>query len=132
MGNLKASMVEVLNTGRVEELLSGFCVQAEAELKPKLQGFTGMILGGFLPQVWVFETESESVTVIADANGRVTIRPGDGLQRDLTIRWKEDLLCGVLETRSRRGVPIGEVPTVIRHSQKGGAAFNYLKGRLGL
>lgn len=118
--------------GQVEELLTGFCVEAEAELKPKLSGFTGLIIRGFLPQVWVFETESESVTVVADSGGRVFIRPGDGLQRDLTIKWKQDLLRDVLETRSRGGVPSGEDPEIIRHTQKGGAAFSFLKGRLGL
>lgn len=118
--------------GRVEELLAGFCADAEAELRPKLQGFTGLILGGFLPQVWVFETESESVAVLADTSGKVSIKPGDGLQRDLTIRWRQDLLCGVLATRSKGSVPSGEVPTVIRHTQKGSAAFNYLRGRLGI
>ena len=118
--------------GRVEDLLSGFCVDAEGELKPKLQGFTGLVLRGFLPQVWVFETESELVTVLADANGNVSVRQGDGLQRDLTIKWRHDMLCKVLETKTKDCVPIGEEPTVIRHTNKGGAAFNYLKGRLGL
>jgi hypothetical protein len=118
--------------GRVEDLLSGFCVDAENELKPKLQGFTGLFLRGFLPQVWVFETESESVTVLAEPNGNVSIRQGDGFQRDLTIRWRHDLLCQVLETRTKDCVPIDERPTVVRHTDKGGAAFNYLKGRLGL
>jgi hypothetical protein len=118
--------------GRLEELLSGFCVDAERELKPKVQGFTGLFLRGFLPQVWVFETESELVTVLADANGNVSVRQGDGLRRDLTIRWRQDLLCEVLESKSKRSVPSGEVPTVVRHTDKGGAAFNYLKGRLGL
>jgi hypothetical protein len=118
--------------GKVEELLQGFCVEAEAELRPRLQGFTGMILGSFLPQVWVFETESESVTVRASQDGRICIVPADGLQRDLTIKWREDMLCNVLQARSRIGVPEGEVPEVVRHTQKGGAAFNYLRGRLGI
>lgn len=118
--------------GRIEELLTGFCVDAEGELKPKLSGFTGLLLRGFLPQVWVFETESESVTVLADSNGNVSIQHGDGFQRDLTIRWRHDLLCKVLETKSKDCVPSGEIPTVVRHTAKGGAAFNYLKGRLGL
>jgi len=118
--------------GRVEELLTGFCVDAEGELKPKLSGFTGLLLRGVLPQVWVFETESESVTVLADSNGNVSIQHGDGFQRDLSIRWRHDLLCKVLETKSKDCVPSGEIPTVVRHTAKGGAAFNYLKGRLGL
>ncbi len=118
--------------GQVEDLLQGFCVEAEAELRPRLQGFTGMILGSFLPQVWVFETESECVTVRAAPDGRISIIPADGLQRDLTIKWREDLLCNVLKTRSKTGVPEGEVPEVVRHTQKGSAAFNYLRGRLGI
>jgi len=122
----------VSKMGRVEDLLAGFCVDAERELKPKLQGFTGLFLRGFLPQVWVFETESESVTVLADTNGNVSIRQGDGFQRDLTIRWRHDLLCKVLETKTKDCVPSGEKPTVVRHTDKGGAAFNYLRGRLGL
>jgi len=122
----------VSNMGRVEDLLSGFCVDAEGELKPKLQGFTGLVLRGFLPQVWVFETESESVTVMADADGHVSIKQADGLQRDLTIRWRHDLLCQVLETKTKDCVPSGETPTIVRHTAKGGAAFNYLKGRIGL
>lgn len=118
--------------GRVEELLSGFCVDAEMELKPRLQGLTGLFLKGYLPQVWVFETESENVTVVAEPSGRVTIQGGDGSQRDVTIRWRHDLLCKVLETRTRDGVPAGEGPVLIRHTAKGSVALDYLKGRLGL
>jgi hypothetical protein len=125
-------VVKVSKMGRVEDLLSGFCVDAERELKPKLQGLTGLFLRGFLPQAWVFETESESVTVLADANGNVSIWQGNGLQRDLTIKWRHDLLCKVLETKTKDCVPSGERPTVISHTNKGGVAFNYLKGRLGL
>lgn len=118
--------------GQVENLLSGFCVDAEKELKPRLEGLTGLFLKNFLPQVWVFETESETVTVLADPQGNVSIRQGDGFQRDLTIKWRHDLLCNVLQTRTKDSVPNGEMPTVVCHTNKGGAAFNYLKGRLGL
>lgn len=119
-------------TGRVEEILVAFCGDVERSLKARLHGFTGMIMKGYLPQVWVFETESETVSVLADVQGKVSVHPGDGLQRDVTIRWHHALMCEVLASRSARSVPEGERPVITYHTSKGSAAFGFVKGRLGL
>ncbi len=116
----------------IEDLLRGFCVDAERALKPSLRGFKALVLRPYLPQIWTFETESETVNVLADTDGGVSISHADNLQRDVTIAWEHSLMCEVLSMRSGTSIPEGERPTITYHTAKGRAAFEFLKGRLGL
>jgi hypothetical protein len=116
----------------IQGLLGSLSYEVEGQLKPALRGLTGIIVRGYLPQAWVFETESETVTFSVDAQGGVSTQQGDSLYRDVTIRWTHDLLASVLRTRSRASVPSGACPSVTTHTPKGRTAFNYLRGRFGL
>jgi len=117
----------------IESLLNLICSEIEGQLKPALANFfKGMIVRGYLPQNWVFETESESTTLTVDTGGNASVLSGASQFRDVTIRWHHDLLRSVLQTRNRSSIPYGQVPQVICHTQKGQTAFNFLRQRLGL
>jgi len=116
----------------IQGMLGNLSYEIESQLKPALRGLGGFIVRGYLPQAWIFETESEIATLMVDAQGNVSTQPSGYLHRDVTIRWEHDLLASVLRTRNRASVPGGIHPIFMFHTAKGRAAFNYLRGRFGL
>jgi len=117
---------------RVHQLLTGLCEELEQQLKPNLWGVKGLLIRGYLPQTWVFETEYGESTLFMDAEGNARVFPGPCHNRDLTIRWKRDSLLSVLESRSRDSIPEGDYPDVVVQTERGRVAFNYLKKNIGL
>jgi len=116
----------------IASLLGDLCPEVERQLKQNLRGIRGMFVQGYLPQMWVFDTETETVTFTVDSQGNAQVRQGAFQSPDVVIRWKHDLLASVLRTRNRASVPGGIHPIFMFHTAKGRAAFNYLRGRLGL
>ena len=116
----------------IVSLLGDLCPEVERQLKPNLRGIRGMFVQAYLPQAWVFETETETATFVVDARGNAHAEAGAKLGRDVTIRWKHDFLAAVLRTRNRASVPGGIHPVVKFHTPKGRRAFDFLRGRLGL
>ena len=117
---------------KIQILLERICPEIEAQVKPYLRGVAGPIIGNYLPQDWVFETEMESCTLYVDTEGNARVFPGSGSERDVTIDWKHDSLVAVLESRNSESVQSGDYPNVIAHTNKGRAAFNLLRKRFGL
>jgi hypothetical protein len=116
----------------IQGLLASICPEVERQLKPNLRGIRGVFVQAYLPQTWVFETETETATFVVDARGNAHAEAGAKPDRDVTIRWKHDFLAAVLRTRSRASVPGGIHPVVMFHTPKGRRAFDFLRGRLGL
>jgi len=116
----------------ISGLLIAICPEIEQYLKPNLRGVQGLVLLSFLPQVWVFETEHCTSSLIVDREGDTSVQIGGRVDRDVTIKWKHDSLASVLKTRSSSSVPHGERPTIMLHSGKGRAAFDFLRRRFGL
>lgn len=117
---------------RLHQLLTGLCEEIEKQLKPNLSGPKGLLVNGYLPQTWVFETERGACTVFLDAEGNARVLPATDQDRDVTIQWKHDSLVSVLESRSRSSVSGGDYPNVFVQTEKGRAAFNYLRNSIGL
>ena len=117
---------------RVQMLLEQICPEIETQLKPHLRGLAGPIIGTYLPQNWVFETEAGSCTLFVDAEGNARVYLEAGSDRDVTVQWKQDSLTALLESRSLQSVQPGDYPNVIVHSNKGRTAFNLLRKRFGL
>jgi hypothetical protein len=117
---------------RVHQLLTGLCEEIERQLKPNLWGLKGLLVRSYLPQAWVFETEYGACTLFLDAEGNARVFPGTHQDRDVTVHWKHDSLASVLESRNRSSVPDGDYPDVFVHTEKGRAAFSYLKKDIGL
>jgi hypothetical protein len=117
--------------GEVEELLRTTATEFEPEIRSRLDGFLGGIIRAYLPQAWEFRTEHETATLEVDAKGAVTVHGGPATKPDVTIEIPKKRLMAALKTRRRESVPPGPI-TATPHTAKGKAAFDYLRGRLGL
>ncbi len=120
---------------RVIELLQQLAPRIEAQLKPNLRGLTGFLVRGYLPQVWLFDTGKEQVSLQVNSSGDVRISTGSVGSVDVLITTSHDVLYSALEAamglRSRESVIAGPVKPEFR-TPKGRTAFNFLRRRLGL
>lgn len=108
------------------------CEELEWQLKPKLRDQMGAIISEYLPQTWVFETEAGSCTIFIAADGNARVWPGAESTRDVTLRWRYDTLAKLLKSRDRSSIEPGDYPDVLVQTEKGRAAFKYLKKEFGL
>lgn len=115
----------------IKELFKSLCFEVESELKPNLTGLTGIFVKGFLPQNWVFNTESETVTFSVDTNGNASVMIGNHSTPDVTIDIDHDYLSTALRTRTTPPFQYKQFKITF-HTSKGKTAFNYLRKRLGL
>ena len=115
----------------VEELLRQTGRQFEPELQHRLKGLFGGLIRGYLPQVWVFETDDGTASLLVDKTGTVSVVSGTAPHPDVTVEIPHDRLAIALRTRDRAAVPPGPL-TVTPHTGKGKTAFDYLRSRLGL
>lgn len=116
----------------VEALLWRLCPEIEGQLKPNLQGFTGMIVRGYLPQAWTFRTEREVATLYVDTQGTASVKRGRPANPDVTVASSHEPLAAALQARDRTALPRGEPVNVVPHTEKGRAAFEFLRDRFGL
>ena len=116
----------------INSLLDGVCFDIESRLMPRLSGLQRFLIIQFLPQIWVFETEDQAVSLIVDQQGRAFTQAMNRVDRDVTIRWKHEYLASVLKTKSTSFVPLDEHPTIIFHTQSGRTAFDFLREQVGL
>ena len=100
-------------------------------MTPNLRGLFGGLVRGYLPQVWAFSTEGETVALSVDREGNASVRSGDVSNPDVLIQTSHAILAHILRTRSRVGVPPGPLRAT-PVTPKGDAAFRYLRGRFGL
>ena len=115
----------------IASLLGQVSADVEAQLKPRLRGLTGLFVAGYLPQAWVFVTESEIVSLFVDSQGNASVSAGRARSPDVTIETSHALLSAALRTRNPSAVPRGPL-RVTPHTNKGRDAFQYLRGQLGL
>jgi hypothetical protein len=91
----------------------------------------GGIIRAYLPQAWVFTTDHGSATLTVDTSGAVSVADGASAHPDVTIEIPFQTLHMALTTHQRDAVPPGPVHAT-PHTAKGRAAFDYLRGRIGL
>ncbi len=117
----------------IPNLLGRLAPAVEAQLKPNLAGFTGLLVRGYLPQRWVFETGQERASLIVDIDGNTGMILGAIESPDVLITTTHDTLSTALEAanglRSRDSVIRGQI-TPRFYTAKGEFAFNFLRGRL--
>jgi hypothetical protein len=113
------------------ELLERVTPDLEREVRSRLQGFLGGFIRAFLPQVWVFETESETATLRVEPSGAVTVAPGSVPSPDVSVSAPRARLEAMLTSRERPGSAPSDV-SVLLHTARGRAAFDQVRGRFGL
>ena len=117
--------------GEVEDLLRDAARRIEPEVRSRLQGLFGGFVRAYLPQAWVFVTESETATLRVDVRGSVTVVPGAADVPDVTVELSVARLRAALTSRHPGTATAGKL-NVTPHTSKGKAAFDYLRDRVGL
>jgi len=112
-------------------LLQSIVPDLQAQVRSQLGGFFGGIVQAYLPQHWVFRTESDVATLSVARDGVVTVEEGVPANPDVTVEATLDSLVTALTQRSQARLPHGSV-RASPHTPKGKAAFDYLRGRFGL
>jgi hypothetical protein len=114
----------------IEGLIRERAGKGEAWLKQALGiSIVGGLVRGYLPQTWSVITEAEVVNIEADVQGNIRVRGGPAQARDGEIRIAHDLLASGMRTGRR---PPQDSYQVTFLSDKGKAAFDYLRGSFGL
>lgn len=117
--------------GSIADLLDRLRPEIEAQLKPNLQGIFGGVIRRYLPQAWAFKTEVETVTLIVDSQGNVSMRSGGSPNPDVLVKGSLDALSAALGTRKSAMIPRGSINAKALTS-KGNMAFQFLRNRFGL
>jgi len=115
----------------LERSLTELAHRLEPEVQSRLKGFLGGFLRAYLPQTWVFRTDTATASLTVDDAGHATVSPSALPNPDVTVEMPFDRLRAAIATRS----PTPELPksaSVTTHTAKGKAAFGYLRGRIGL
>ncbi|MCI4318230.1 MAG: hypothetical protein L3J96_06790, partial [Thermoplasmata archaeon] len=89
------------------ELLASIAPGLEQRVKAQMTGFAAMFVRPYLPQRWVFVTESETATLVVDANGGVSAVAGVATPADVTVKIGLERLRIALTTRNKELVPPG-------------------------
>ena len=113
------------------ELLTEVAPDLQARVQAQLTGFSAMFVRPYLPQRWVFVTESETASLVVEPNGTTTAVRGVATPPDVTVEIGLERLRVALTTRNRELVPPGPLK-VTPHTSKGQTAFQFLRSRLGL
>ncbi len=114
----------------IEGLVRERPAHGEVRLKQALGTFLiGGMVRGYLPQTWTIMTDAEALTVRADTQGNIRVSKGTSEARDGEVRIAHDLLANGIKGGQRP--PPGSY-RVTFYSQKGKAAFEYLRSSFGL
>jgi hypothetical protein len=116
---------------RILDLLTHVAPDLEAQLKPQLKGAFGGLVRAYLPQTWVFVTESETASLIVGADGSARALQGAAPHPDVLVETGHARLVLALTTRDKSKVPPG-VTKVTPKTEKGRTAFQFVRSRLGL
>jgi hypothetical protein len=115
----------------IAKLLENLRPEVESGLKPYLGGFIGAVIRTYLPQTWVFVTETEAATFYVACSGDTVVYPQAADRPDVTIVVDHAVIFSALSTRDSSLVPAGR-REVRFQTQKGRTAFNFLRSRFGL
>ena len=115
----------------LKECFTPICREAEIEIKKNLRGLAGGIIRGYLPQLWIFKTENETVSFRVDNNGNTSVIEGSNNNPDVIIEIEHNYLVTALQTRSQPNFQ-PQFYDVKAITQKGQTAFGFLKKRFGL
>jgi hypothetical protein len=104
-------------------------------VEPQLKPWT-LVIGGWLPQHWVFTTESGSSTLIVEKDGTSGGLLDASPTPDVTVEWIDSSLNVALNVALTNGdqssIPIDPRPKVTANTKKGGDALKFLGKKFGL
>jgi len=104
-------------------------------VEPQIKPFA-FLAGSYLPQHWVFTTESGSSTLIIEKDGTSGGVLNASPTPDVTVEWTDTQLNAALTVAltngDRTSVPHDPPPRVKAHTKKGQTALSLLGDRIGL
>lgn len=112
--------------------LNAICPEISAQLKPYLNGLLGGFIKPYLPQNWVFRTETGVATLTVTQTGDARATDGPSPTPDVTIEWTQMQLTEALANRDKSKVQPNSPPKVSFQTRKGETAFNFLRSRFGI
>ena len=116
----------------LNEIFQPICQEVESQVKKYLSGLlTAGFIKPYLPQHWVFITESETVTFMVDKKGNASVEDGQSETPDVTIKIDHDFICQALKARERPDFEPSNYDISFQ-TKKGETAFGYLRKHLGL
>ncbi len=114
------------------ELLAEAGRRLEPEVRQRLGGLLGGFVRAYLPQRWVFVTDGGTASLAVEPDGSVHASDGPVPAPDVTVELQIAQLRAALTRQSGRPPSPPKDVRVTPHTAKGRAAFDYLRGRLGL
>ena len=116
----------------LNEIFQPICQEVQTQVKKYLSGILSAgFIKPYLPQHWVFITESETITFMVEKKGNTSVVDGESETPDVTIKIDHDFLCQALKTRERPDFEPSNYDISFQ-TKKGETAFNYLRKHLGL
>jgi hypothetical protein len=116
------------NTGLINQV-------AKQLVEPQVKPFT-LFIGGWLPQHWVFNTESGPSTLVVEKTGDSGGVLGASPTPDVTVDWTDAQLDAALTVAltngDRESIQRNPPPRIQTHTEKGRDALKMLGKRLGL
>jgi hypothetical protein len=106
-----------------------------SELQPQLQNpMIATMLRTYLPQTWLFISETAKGTLFVGLDGVAKVFEGDYGTPDVSITWTDQAYFAAFVLQNRSAIPpqSPKEPSVQRITPKGGAAFDFLHERLNL
>lgn len=104
-------------------------------VEPQVKPYT-LIIGSWLPQHWVFTTETGSSTLIVEKEGSSGGVLDASPNPDVSVEWVDSSLNLALEATLTGGnqgsVPREPKPKITAHTKKGKDALGFLGKRFGL
>jgi hypothetical protein len=116
---------------QLTDVFQPICQEVQTKLKGVLRGLFGGMVKGYLPQKWIFRTDSETVTFSVAKAGTASVEAGEGSPPDVIITIDHDYLLEALKTRRRPGFQPRNINVEFK-TGKGQTAFNYIGKELGL
>jgi hypothetical protein len=115
-------------------LTDNIAPKVTAQLQPELKKFLiGGLIKGYLPQTWLFISETGKGTLFVDKSGVAQAYDGDYGTPDVSISWTDQAFHAALVLQDRSALPPGAgEPVVQKLTPKGGTAFDFLRKRFNL
>jgi hypothetical protein len=115
-------------------LIDKIAPQVAGQLQPELHKFMiGGLIRGYLPQTWIFVSETGAGTLVVGKDGVALAQEGQLENPDVRITWTDQAFQAALVDQNRAAVPpeAGE-PKIEKLTSKGGTAFDFLRKRFNL
>lgn len=113
------------------ELFQPICLEVQSQIQDALKGIAGFLIQEYLPQIWHFKTERESVSFCINKNGVAAVIPGLVPNPDVSITVDHNYLSEALKMRKQPAYAYNTL-SVVTNTPKGRTAYQFICKKLGI